>query len=308
MIAEVSGTSGAGSRIKEWHCAFMGQVEGPYGEEQLRSMIRSGRLTDQTFVWNSEPGNAEKGWVKACDTELASLFMENISLSPVFPALTAWKEPSLQLSASGAQYEEAWSAPVPRLVKPMTAKAESEERIATLKARFLAFVTDLLISSVMMLLAMIICGCLFSLAHRMLSMLDIYVDLIAYDIWTFIALPMIGILIVSLINIVIISRNSRTYGKKILGLRIVSASGRKLSLSRNIIIRSLVKLAPIILLIIAIYLHIFFWPPVNAISRSLVRLPIFVPLLIVIDLCFLLRKDRRTLHDIIGGTIVVNSK
>jgi uncharacterized RDD family membrane protein YckC len=288
----------------------MGQAEGPYGEEQLRGMIQSGKLTAQTLVWNSEPGNAERGWVKACDTDLAPLFMGNTPISPDF---LAWKEPSLQLSlsASGARYEEAWSAPIPRARIPVAARAKSqegEERIATLKTRLLAFVSDFLISSIMALLAMIICVGLFSLAPHILSMLGIYADFIAYGIWALFALPIIGTLIVSLINIAIISKSGQTYGKKILGLRIVSASGRKLSLFRNIIIRSLVKLAPIASLIIAIYLRFFEFPS-NAISKSLVKLSFAVLLpLIAIDLCFLVRKDRRALHDIVGGTIVISTK
>jgi uncharacterized RDD family membrane protein YckC len=304
MIAEVSGIGGAGSRIKDWHCAFMGQVEGPYGEEQLRSMIQSGKLTAQTFVWNSSPGNAEKGWVQACDTELASLFMENISLSP---PLASWKEPSLRLSASGAPYEETWSAPIPRAAKPMAAKAEDGERIATLKTRFLAFLADFLISSIMALLAMIICGAVFSLVPRVFALLGIYVKWTSssmYLILTIIASPPIGILIASLINVSLIYRRGQTYGKKILGLRIVSTSGRKLSFFRNIIIRSLVKLAPVVPPLIAIDLHILSYRG----NTIIIMMLVIVPLLAAIDLCFLFREDRRALHDIIGGTIVVNSK
>jgi hypothetical protein len=87
LIDKSGGHGGTAPRFKEWHCAFAGQAEGPFGEDQLRKMAQSGKFTDQTLVWNSEPGNAEKGWVMARDTELAVLFMESIPLSPAFPAI-----------------------------------------------------------------------------------------------------------------------------------------------------------------------------------------------------------------------------
>jgi uncharacterized RDD family membrane protein YckC len=281
----------------------MGQIEGPFGEDQLRKMIQSGKLTAQTLVWNSAPKNAERGWIKASDSDIAPLFSENIPLSPAFPA---WREPSLQVLAGsasgdgGAQTAEAWRAPMRASARAPVRASVGEGRVATLATRFFAFLLDILISSIMTLLAMIIFVALFTLAPRLFSILGLYYDRIAYMIGVLTVLLPIGVLITSLINVLLLSRKGMTLGKKILGVRIESTRGKKLSFFRNIIVRSLVKT----ILLVA--------PPLAAIyliiTRSLVITILIVPLFVAIDLCSLLRKDGRTLHDLIGGTIVISER
>lgn len=296
--------SGAAPRIGEWHCAFMGQVEGPFGEDQLRKMIESGKLTDQTLVWNSSPENAARGWVKASDTEIASLFKKSIPLSaeflPLSPAFPAWNEPSSQVSAGGAQMADAWRAPAHADVRTPHRASAGEVRVAALTTRFSAFLLDILISSIMTLLAMIICGALFALAPRLFSMLGLYYDRIAYFIGTLTILLPIGVFITSIINVVLLSKKGQTLGKKILGLRVERVNGKRLSAFRNIIVRSLVKT----ILVTA--------PPVAAIGLAIMKplliTILIVPLLVAIDLCPLFRRDGRTLHDLIGGTIVTSER
>ncbi|MDR1019224.1 MAG: RDD family protein [Synergistaceae bacterium] len=263
--------------FKEWHCAFAGQAEGPYGEDQLRKMAQSGKLTDQTLVWNPEPGNAERGWVMARDTELAALFIQNIPLSPAFPSIP---ELSPQVSATGAYAAEAWRAPSPGFERQTHARQhKSGESVATLKPRFFALLIDSLISSIMALAVMIVCVGLFSLLPYLFSMLGLYYEASFYTIVMYHAVPVAGIFVASLINIAFIYRRGQTWGKKIIGLRITSASGRKRSFLRNTVLRSLIKIL------------------------------LSVPPLVAIDLCFLLlRKDGRTLHDLIGGTVVINER
>lgn len=270
MLAEFGGAGSAGSGSKEWHCEFMGQIEGPFREDQIKEMIRSRKLTAQSLVWSSSLGYAERGWVKASDTELAALFSETIPMLQEFPA---WKPPR-----DYSDYSEPAYVPTLRAGSVRGAATKAEESFAEPKLRLIAFVTDLLLSSIIALAVMIIFGSVVMLLFRLefgasfmlgvLSMLGFRYEAV---------LLAIGILAATLTNVVLLSRNGQTFGKKIAKVRVVKTSGRKISFFRNIVIRSLVKLAFI------------------------------VPPLIFIDLCFLLRKDGRTLHDIIGGTIVVNT-
>jgi uncharacterized RDD family membrane protein YckC len=174
---------------------------------------------------------------------------------------------------------EAWRAPSPAFERQTPARAhESGERVATLKMRFFALLIDSLISSIMALVVMIICVALFALLPYLFSMLNLYYEAAFFNLIMLTSLPVAGIIVTSLINIAFIYKRGQTWGKKIIGLRITSASGRKRSLFRNVILRSLVKIL------------------------------LLVPPLVAIDLCFLLRKDGRTLHDIVGGTIVINER
>ncbi|MDR0647901.1 MAG: RDD family protein [Synergistaceae bacterium] len=279
-MIEKSGHGGIGPRFKEWHCAFAGQAEGPYGEDQLRKMVQSGKLTEQTLVWNPEPGNAERGWVMARDTELATLFtqgiLQGIPLSSDFPGIP---DLSPQISATGAHVQEAWRPPSPSFERDMPSRAhESYESAATLKSRFFALLIDSLLSLIMALVAMIVCVALFSLLPYLFSMLGKYYDTRFFIIVMYCVVPVAGILIASLINISMIYRSGQTLGKKITGLRIKNVSGRRRSFFRNTVLRSLFKVL------------------------------LLLPPLVVLDLCFLLRKDGRTLHDLIGGTVVISAR
>jgi hypothetical protein len=60
--------------MDEWYCAYNGQAYGPYGEDRLREMIANGTLTPETYVWNPSACEAGKDWLKAAETEVASLF------------------------------------------------------------------------------------------------------------------------------------------------------------------------------------------------------------------------------------------
>jgi hypothetical protein len=59
--------------MKDWHYVIQGQVEGPIPENDLIKMIQSGELSTDTLVWNGDPGNAERGWVKITETELIDI-------------------------------------------------------------------------------------------------------------------------------------------------------------------------------------------------------------------------------------------
>jgi hypothetical protein len=61
-------------QMKKWYYAIEGQSFGPFLESELSGLARDGALTPHTLVWNNEPGDADRGWVQASDTELNILF------------------------------------------------------------------------------------------------------------------------------------------------------------------------------------------------------------------------------------------
>jgi uncharacterized RDD family membrane protein YckC len=239
-------------------------------------MVQDGKLTQETLVWNSEPGNAEKGWVIARDTELAALFIQNTPLSPAFPAIP---ELSPQVSATGSNVQATWRPPQAAFERQEPARArESGPGVATLKSRFFALLIDSLISLIMALAVMIICVLLFRLLPYLFSLLGLFYETAYYTIMMYYTVPVTGVLVTSLINTVLIYKRGQTFGKKITGLRITRAGGRKRSFIRNTVLRSLVKIL------------------------------LLMPPLVILDLCPLFWRDGQTLHDLIGGTVVISER
>jgi hypothetical protein len=62
--------------MKSWYYADHGQLYGPFQDNDLRELIKGSLLTPDTLVWNDGPGNAERGWVRAAESELSALFNE----------------------------------------------------------------------------------------------------------------------------------------------------------------------------------------------------------------------------------------
>jgi uncharacterized RDD family membrane protein YckC len=99
------------------------------------------------------------------------------------------------------------------------------------------------------------------------------------DIGKFIALLLAVIIMEFAIvgfNIYFLVKNGQTIGKKLLHIKIVNLDGSKTSFSTLIFLRGL-----------------------------LTGILAVVPLFSIVDACFIFREDRRTLHDMIAGTIVV---
>jgi hypothetical protein len=63
--------------MKDWHCYINNQAYGPYPEDLLRELISRGQLTADTYVYNDSLEEAQKGWQRAIDTEIAALFLNN---------------------------------------------------------------------------------------------------------------------------------------------------------------------------------------------------------------------------------------
>jgi hypothetical protein len=59
---------------KLWYYASNGNSIGPFPEDELRGLVKDGVLMPDTLVWSADSNYAAGGWIRAGDTELASLF------------------------------------------------------------------------------------------------------------------------------------------------------------------------------------------------------------------------------------------
>ncbi|MDR3076164.1 MAG: DUF4339 domain-containing protein [Synergistaceae bacterium] len=73
--------------VREWYYSETGQIGdicGPFPEDQVRKMIRNRQLTEDTLVWCKEPDFAKRGWTRIADTALSSQIpMEEAILNDV---------------------------------------------------------------------------------------------------------------------------------------------------------------------------------------------------------------------------------
>lgn len=83
-------------------------------------------------------------------------------------------------------------------------------------------------------------------------------------------------------NLVLLSKNGQTVGKKMVGTKVVMADGSEAPLWRIIVLR---------------------WLPLTAVSA----IPIAGGILVIIDACVIFASERRCGHDYIAGTIVVDA-
>jgi hypothetical protein len=73
--------------MKDWYCYINNQIYGPYPEDILRGFIDRGQLTVDTYVYNDSSEEASKGWQRACDTEIATLFMNDSQRTQPLPPI-----------------------------------------------------------------------------------------------------------------------------------------------------------------------------------------------------------------------------
>lgn len=97
------------------------------------------------------------------------------------------------------------------------------------------------------------------------------------------AAALCGILVIAICitNLILLYNNGQTIGKKIVGTKVVMADGSPAPLWRILLLR---------------------WLPVQIVSM----IP-FVNLVTIVDACFIFGAERRCLHDLIAGTIVVDA-
>jgi len=85
MAQPGSGQAGGGAappplpQGPQYHAALDGRSEGPFGEDQIKELIRGGRLTRETLVWTE--GMAE--WIAASEVEGIARFF--VSVPPPLP-------------------------------------------------------------------------------------------------------------------------------------------------------------------------------------------------------------------------------
>jgi uncharacterized RDD family membrane protein YckC len=91
---------------------------------------------------------------------------------------------------------------------------------------------------------------------------------------------MAGILAVA--NLVLLSKNGQTVGKKIVGTKVVMADGSEAPLWRIVVLR---------------------WLPLTAVTA----IPMVGGLVAIVDACIIFASERRCGHDYIAGTIVVDA-
>ncbi|MDR1650394.1 MAG: DUF4339 domain-containing protein [Synergistaceae bacterium] len=58
--------------MREWYYSLSGETHGPCSEEQMKGMLRTGEIFDDTMVWCPDEEYAERGWMKAGSTVLAA--------------------------------------------------------------------------------------------------------------------------------------------------------------------------------------------------------------------------------------------
>jgi hypothetical protein len=62
-----------GALMKTWYCYLNDQTYGPYSENQMRDMLRTGQINGDTLIYCADPSYTERGWVSAKDTDVSGM-------------------------------------------------------------------------------------------------------------------------------------------------------------------------------------------------------------------------------------------
>ena len=121
--------------MKEWHCVLYGQPQGPFPEEHLREMALRGEITEDTLVWNaSTPEDSARGWIRAAETEFASFFpASGASSEPVRAPLLSQAGPAEAMPEADPDSEEA--IPEEPLAPLLNLESSPEDSRAALLSR-----------------------------------------------------------------------------------------------------------------------------------------------------------------------------
>lgn len=316
--------------MREWYCALYGQPQGPFSEERMREMALRGEILSDTLVWcGSTSSDATRGWVRAAETAFAQFFPADATgpeplrapllsegrresatpeggilpppetpaplpraeslpgdapeplraplLSQMGPAHGAFggtsssdESPSLReafFSRLGAVADvpRGLRVPAPAAIDPAVAAA-----LAPREVRLAAFMINLVIP------------CAFFLIFKSLPAFFFFrLRFLAVSIagaTVLIALACLGF------GLCFLSRDGQSLGKKALRIRITDLDGGRTPLWRIAGLRWIVSALVLILLWVK---------PVLGIA------------LFLADAALIFRRDRRTLRDLIAGTVVV---
>jgi uncharacterized RDD family membrane protein YckC len=263
IAAEVGGDA----TMKEWYCGINGETKGPFPEATLREMAAREELTPDTLVWNSAPGNAERGWVKASDTEVASIFGMALP-APVTPG--TFPIPQMPPARSGFQFSgtQTQAAGAAQAFVPDAAGFTLASRMGRLGAVLIDAAIPGIAGTVAALIAGYVCGLfmspIMSSAVAMIFMLLVMLIFLVY-------------------NIRLLGASGQTIGKKLVGIKIASfPDGSPAPLSRILLFRYLA-------------------------FGVVTAIPIIGQIVGLADIACIFRSDKRMLHDMMAGTIVINA-
>ncbi|MBQ9600575.1 MAG: RDD family protein [Neisseriaceae bacterium] len=119
---------------------------------------------------------------------------------------------------------------------------------------------------------------------------------LGFDKKQLIVLPILGVLIVHIVQLILMSRDGQTIGKKIMGVKVIDADGETAGFVRFFLLREAVY--NIILTILGVPLGV----ALN--SEQAAQIPAFIALLICLVMLFV-AIDRRTLQDKLANTYVI---
>lgn len=308
--------------MKEWHCVLYGQPQGPFKEEQLKEMVGRGDIARDTLVWSgSTQTDAARGWVKASETELVSLFAPGAGVPRVEPGLPPMppklsfsgeetspeptkeaapiREETLSKVESATDSGSAVSMQVDGAPNAQPVAADLQEPSAAQEAasiplaqgptgpvpasrimRFCGFVLECVLSSI--LSAAFLPGTVFAMRG------NVTMGFVAMG------LALLALLAYCIFNLVCLYRSGQTIAKKMVGIRIVNVDGSRTPLWKIIVLRYGIYF--ILSIVVNILKNV---PLVGSAVAGLFGL------FFIVDSCFIFRKDRRTIHDHVAGTIVV---
>ena len=283
--------------MKEWHCVLYGQPQGPFTGEQLREMAGRGEIAEDTLVWSgSTAEDAARGWMRAGESEIASIFAEKTAARSAPDAVA-------QATPRADVFENREPAPVAFESQRFQELALSQGVVlqegwqfkASRRRRFVAFVLDIVI-----LLA-------FSVVFMAAPILVLRGEPLSLALDVFIA-TVVAFAVYGAINFVLLYRRGQSISKNIAGVRIVNVDGSRTPLWKILALRN------------GIYIALFSALGVTAVAaQGLIKeLPVPSPdfqlqmavaagVFFFLDSCLILGKSRRTFHDMLAGTIVVDA-
>ncbi len=279
--------------MKEWHCVLYGQVYGPFSEEKLREMTRKGDLTGETLVWcGASPEDAARGWIRAEETEVASLFAEGAggARSP-----SPRSEPPVSFGAGGDESPVAFDYQWLKQPASKAAVWQGEWLFpASRIRRFIAFVLDVLI---------LVAFCVVFMAAPILLLRG---ESTGLAIRVF-AATLGAFLVYGTINFWLLFRNGESVSKRIMGIRIANVDGSRTPLWRIVILRNGVYIAFFAALGFTAVISQGFLNEVTLPPNLQLKLAIALGVVFFLDSCLVFGKSRRALHDWLAGTIVVEA-
>lgn len=303
--------------MSEWHCVLFGQPRGPFSEERMREMLMRGEIAGDTLVWSgSTPSEAARGWVRADETEFAQFLPPSTEApqgprAPLLSRMAQTEQGEQEISLTADFHFEPRRIEAPQRVSAARGEGSSGElsgtgeaalpfarafrgtlglwghggfssaalsretasMLAPREGRLAAFMINLVIP------------CAFFLIFKALPAFFFF-NLRALAVGVagltgVIALACLGF------NLYFLNRDGQSLGKKAMRARIVDTDGDWAPLWRVAGLRW----------IIPALVGVLLWlKPVLGIA------------LFLADAAFVFRKDRRTLRDLIAGTIVMKAR